>query len=102
MDINKTAQELTDEQADITRSLKIADTPYQGIEHAGSKLSAKNDVSLVAKGGIAIEASDIDTRGKATLQSLSQLGEYRQVIDEKARADVLVPLMRLNLSLIHI
>ncbi|WP_143821805.1 filamentous hemagglutinin N-terminal domain-containing protein, partial [Moraxella atlantae] len=96
LDINKTAQELTDEQADITRSLKIADTPYQGIEHAGSKLSAKNDVSLVAKGGIAIEASDIDTRGKATLQSLSQLGEYRQVIDEKARADVLVPLMRLN------
>lgn len=96
LDINKTVEELTDEQADITRSLKIADTPYQGIEHAGSKLSAKQDVNLIATGGIAIEASDIDTRGKATLQSLSQLGEYRQVIDEKARADVLVPLMRLN------
>lgn len=96
LDINKTVEELTDEQADITRSLKIADTPYEGIEHAGSKLRAKNDVRLVAKGGIAIEASDIDTRGKATLQSLSHLGEYRQVIDEKARADVLVPLMRLN------
>lgn len=91
LNINKTHDELAEDKAKTDRSLEIANTPYHGHENYGTHLTAKDDIKILATGGVAIDAGQLTTQNRAIIQSLSHQQSGRQIIDEEARAALTMP-----------
>lgn len=83
LNINKSIEQLTQEKLILDKSLKIAHTPFKGTEHRGATLTAKQDITLVAKNTVNIHQAKIETPEQVKIQALGT-GEIRHVgKDEK-------------------
>lgn len=70
------------------KSLKIAQTPFNGSENKGAVLNAGSTIRLVAKNGIAIEQAHLKTPDSAIIQALGT-GKEREIGKDEKTGEVL-------------
>lgn len=86
--IDKDPVQLEQDKNIALKSLKIAETPFNGSENKGAILNAGNTIRLVAKNGIAIEQAHLKTPDSAIIQALGT-GKEREIGKDEKTGEVL-------------
>lgn len=86
--IDKDPVQLEQDKNIAQKSLKIAQTPFNGSENKGAVLNAGSTIRLVAKNGIAIEQAHLKTPDSAIIQALGT-GKEREIGKDEKTGEVL-------------
>lgn len=84
--IEKEPQQLEQEKNILSKSLKIAETPFDGSENKGTSLTATGNIELVAKDAVTIQQATLNTTDYAIIQALGTGAEREIGKDEQGQA----------------